>query len=462
MNSKKELNKRSLFFGLNSAFIAIAVIAIVALINFLGTQYPKKLDLTKNKIHTFSDQSEKVMTNLKDDVHATFFGDAGAREKFRPIFDNYKKLSNHFKFEAVDPNKEPTRAKTAGIRKADTLVLTYRERTSKVEDISEEKVTNEIIKITKDGKAIVCTITGHGEPSFTDNAPNAFAAAKKGLEDQSYEVKELLLPQQTTLPAECSVLVMMGGLKALFPAEVKLLTDYLNNGGRFVTGIDASITANDQTKELKTLLANWGVEVKPGLIIDPVSKMLGVDASVPIIAQYNKESPIVKEFSQQSYFPFARPIDVIANPNAPYKAIWLTKTSPKAWGEMNMASIAKGEVQYNEGVDLKGPVTTTVSVSGKTKDSKATRETRIVVFGTSQFANTQYSRFGGNLDLFLNSVSWALEDESLISIRAKEEQAGQVELSQNQGLAIFWVCVILFPLFISIFGIVIWVRRKKL
>lgn len=53
MNSKKELNKRSLFFGLNSAFIAIAVIAIVALINFLGTQYPKKLDLTKNKIHTF-------------------------------------------------------------------------------------------------------------------------------------------------------------------------------------------------------------------------------------------------------------------------------------------------------------------------------------------------------------------------------------------------------------------------
>jgi ABC-type uncharacterized transport system involved in gliding motility auxiliary subunit len=462
MNSKKELNKRSLWFGFNSAFTVIIAIALIAVLNFLGTQYPQKLDLTKNKIHTFSDQSTKVVKGLNDELKLTFFGDLGSKEKYRPVFDNYKKLSNKIKFELVDPNKEPIRVKSAGIKKMDTLLLEYRGKNSKIEEITEEKITNEIIKLTKDTKRVICSITGHGELSFTDPAPNAFAAAKKGLEDQAYELKELVLPQQTSIPAECSTLIMMGSSKALFPAEVKMLSEYLSNGGRLVVGIDAAISNNDQTKELKALLQTWGVEVKSGLIIDPVSKMLGVDASVPIVAQFNKESSIVKDFTQQCYFPFSRPLELTNPAPLGLKTAWLAKTTPKAWGELNMASIAKGEVQYNQGADLQGPLSTAVSVSGKAKDSKATRDTRIVVFGTSQFANTQYSRFGGNLDLFLNSVSWAVEDESLISIRAKEDQASSVELSQNQGMGIFLACVVVIPLVIAIAGIVIWIRRKKL
>jgi ABC-type uncharacterized transport system involved in gliding motility auxiliary subunit len=90
------------------------------------------------------------------------------------------------------------------------------------------------------------------------------------------------------------------------------------------------------------------------------------------------------------------------------------------------------------------------------------RDTRLVVFGSSQFANNQYSRFGGNLDLFLNSVSWALEDESLISIRSKDDETGKIELSQNEGILIFWLSVVIIPILIAIFGIVIWMRRKKL
>ena len=84
------------------------------------------------------------------------------------------------------------------------------------------------------------------------------------------------------------------------------------------------------------------------------------------------------------------------------------------------------------------------------------------MFGSSQFANNQYSRFGGNLDFFLNSVSWAIEDESLISIRSKEDESGRVELSQNEGIIIFWVSVVIIPLLIAALGIVIWIRRKKL
>lgn len=461
MNSKKELNQRSFSFGTYSIFITVVVVCIVGVLNFLGHNYPKKADLTKNKIHTMSDQTDKVMRSLKGDLTATFYGTIQSREKNRPIFDNYKKASNKFKFELVDPSKEVTRAKTAGIKKMDTLMLAYEGKSAKVEDITEEKITNEIIKLTSGNKSTVCTIIGHGEVSFTDTSANGFAAAKKGLEDQSYAVKEVTLPQEQKVPADCTALVMMGANKALFANEIKMIGDYLNEGGRLVVGIDAAITQGDQTKELKALLQAWGVDVKSGLIIDPVSKALNMDASVPIIVTYNKEEAIVKDFAQQCFMPFARPIDVVNPAPVGLKTAWIGKTTPKSWDEMDMNSIAKGTVQYNAGVDLQGPLPIGVSVSGK-KDAKATRETRIVVYGSGQFANNQYSRFGGNIDLFLNSVSWALEDESMISIRAKEDEAGKIELTQNQGVLIFWIAVILAPLFIAILGIVIWVRRKKL
>ena len=462
LSPNKELNKRSFAFGANSIFIIVLIIGLVGVFNFLSSQYPQKLDLTKNKIHTFSDQSKKTLAGLKDDLKADFFADIGSKERYRPVFENYKKLSTKFKFELIDPNKEPMRVKQAGIKKAETLILTYKGKTMKVEEISEEKITNAIMKLTKEGNTMVCMIIGHGENSILNTSQDGIQGVKKGFEDQAYEVKELTLSQETAIPADCSVISMAGVSKALFPNEIKMLSNYLDNGGRAVIAMEATITQADQTKELRELLKTWGIEVKNGLIIDPVSRQLGVDASVPIIAQFNPEQVITKDFKQQCYFPFARPLDLTSPPPAGLKTAWLAKSTPKAWGEMDMNSIAKGSVQYNAGVDTAGPIITAVTSTGKSKDSKAMRDTRIVVFGSSQFINNQYSRFGGNLDFYLNSVSWALEDENLISIRSKEDEAGKIELSQNEGIIIFWISVVIVPLLIAALGIVIWVRRKKL
>jgi ABC-type uncharacterized transport system involved in gliding motility auxiliary subunit len=454
-------NNRALSFGLNSLFLTLVVIGIVGVLNFVAKQYPQKLDTTKNKIHTFSDQSEKVMKGLKGDLNADLYGDFGTREKYRPLIENYKRLSNKFKFELVDPNKEPTRAKSEGIKKMETLVLKYQGKNMKVEEITEEKVTNAIIKLTQDKKQVVCTITGHGEKSVNDPAPEGFAAIKKGLEDQAYEVREINLMQEAKIPADCTSLALLGPDKAFFANEIKLLNDYLTAGGRAVIALGAAVGQADQSKELRNFLHDWGVEVKGGLIIDPSARLLQIDASVPIVAEFNTGLAITKDFKQGCVFPFARPMDAVAPAPAGLTATWLSRTGAKSWGEQDMGSVTKGSVQFNNGTDLQGPLTVGMTVTGK-KDEKSQRETRLAVFGSSMFANNQYSRFGGNLDLMLNAISWALEDESLISIRAKEDEAGKVELSQNQGVAIAVVSVLAVPLLIAILGIVIWVRRKKL
>jgi ABC-type uncharacterized transport system involved in gliding motility auxiliary subunit len=461
MNANQEQKKRKVSFGVNSAFITLVVVAIVGVLNFLGKQYPGRLDLTKNKIHTFSDQTGKVMKGLKEPVEATLYGDFGSREKYRPIFENYKKASNFFKYQTVDPNKEPTRAKAAGIKKMDTLVLTYQGKTARLEEITEEKVTNELIRLTKEGKPVICSVIGHGEAPFSDTSGNGFSIAKKGLEDQSYLTRELTLSQEAKIPAECAALVMMGANKALFPAEATLIENHLAEGGRMVVGLDATLNGQDQNKELKEILARYGVITKSALIVDPVSKMINLDATVPMIRTFNKDTALGKDFQGQSFFPFSRPLE-LANP-APegLKTNWVAKTTPNAFGETDFTALAKGSAKKDPS-DPAGPLTIAVQVSGKKKDSKAAKETRIVVFGSGQFPSNQFSRYGANVDLFLNAVAWVVEDENSISIRTREAEGSTLEMSQMQAIGIFWTCVILIPLTIAIFGIVIWVRRKKL
>lgn len=457
-------NKRAVSFGINSVFLTLVVLGLLGVINFAAKQYPKKLDITKNKLHTFSDQSEQIVKGLKSDLKATLFGDFGAREKHRALIENYKRLSPQFKFELVDPNKEPTRARTAGIKKMETLMLEYQGRTSKLEEISEEKVTNAIIKLTKDGKQIVCAITGHGEKSLSGTEADGFAMVKKGLEDQAYEVKEINLPQEAKIASDCTSILLMGPSRAFFANEIKLIDEYLSQGGRGVIAIESAVGQADQSKEIVGLLNQWGVEVKNALVVDPSARRLQVDASMPIVSQFNTEHPIAKDGGFQAQgcvFPFSRPIQPAASAPNGIRVEWLAKTSPAAWGEMDLASVTKGAVQFNASSDLQGPITLGLVITGK-KNEKATRDTRLVVFGSSQFANNQFARFGLNYDLILNAISWTLEDESMISIRAKEDEAGKIELSQGQGTWIALIAVIAVPLIIAILGIVIWVRRKKL
>ena len=47
-------------------------------------------------------------------------------------------------------------------------------------------------------------------------------------------------------------------------------------------------------------------------------------------------------------------------------------------------------------------------------------ETRIVVFGDSDFVANGYLGIPGNRDLFLNTVNWLAQQENLISIRPRD------------------------------------------
>lgn len=460
--NQKALRSRSAAYGINSIVTVILVLCIVGVLNFLGSRYPLKTDLTQNKVHTLSDQSVKLTKGLKNPLKATFFAKLQQKEQFRPLLENYKALNPKFELEFVDPDKEPSRAKMAGIKKYGTLYLVNGARESKVEDVSEEKITNAMIKILKDKSPTLCTITGHGEKSFDSGESEGYQGVKKSLLEQAYLVQDLNLAQELKIPDTCDAVAVIGPTKGFLEPEVKVLREYLSNGGRAVFALDANLQGKELNAELVGLLETWHVKPLHAFVVDPISQRFGVDASVAIIPTFNRGQAITKDFQSNAVFPFTRPLETLPNPPASLNVAWLAQTTPNSWAVTDFSQLKTGAIRFQEGKDKKGPLNAAVAVDGKQKDSKAPRNTRIVAFGSSFFAANSGARNAGNLDLFLNSVSWTLEDESLISIRAKDEVPGKIEMSQKAALGIGLLTIFVIPFLIAASGVSIWAYRRKL
>lgn len=463
---RASVSRRTAMYGLHSAMTTVLVLAILGVVNFLAVKYPKKLDLTKSGINTLSDQTEKVFKHLEKPVKFVFWAKVDEREKLRPLMDNLRGLSSKVEIEYADPVKDIVRAKQAGIKAESTLQVFVGERSQLIEGPNEEKVTNAVIKLSKNTSPVVCTITEHGERDFDSNEPDGYGLVKSALEKQSYALKKVNLVAEGKIPADCSLIAIVGPTKAFFEPEMKLLRDYLNAGGAAVVALDLNLKGPnfDASPELTKLLAEWGIDSDLAVVVDPVSQMLRLEATIPIVPTFSKDISITKDMAGHgnTVFPLTRPLRIATPAPNGVKATWLTQTTPNAWGEKDLPGLVKGVAKFEEGKDIRGPMYTAIAVEGKAPGSTAKKDTRIVAFGTSLVSANQWTRFGNNLDLFANSVSWVLEDESLISIRAKEEPGGMVQLSAIQGGLVRLFTVLVVPGIMIVLGIVVWLRRKKL
>ena len=90
------------------------------------------------------------------------------------------------------------------------------------------------------------------------------------------------------------------------------------------------------------------------------------------------------------------------------------------------------------------------------------RETRLVVFGDSEFAANSSFNDMGNGNLFLNAIAWLVEDEDLIAVRPKRSNARTVRMTAQQVRILNVVAVGALPLVFAVLGsVVTWRRRSR-
>ncbi len=292
---------------------------------------------------------------------------------------------------------------------------------------------------------------GHGERGLDDATERGIKLFADNLKSEGYQVEEILLAEHKEMPAEVQELVVAGPQTSFTEGEAKLVHDWVEqkNGKLFVM-IDPTIVSG-----LESQLLTWGISVDADEVIDPESQQPQI-----AIAQGYADHPITSPRSGAklsfTLFPLARSISKKASGSSTgWTLTELATTGAHAWGETS--AITGDTVQYDEGKDIKGPVTLALAGTKGTGENEA----RVVVVGNSSYLANGFYRLGSNRDFALNAVSWASHDESKISIHPKNRQSNHLFLSNEQKHTMTLFAFNLLPFSLLFAGLLVWQTRKS-
>ncbi|MBN1938028.1 MAG: GldG family protein, partial [Candidatus Aminicenantes bacterium] len=237
---KQGLKRRSFLYSSNLALVIVLTLAILGLINYLGSRHHKRIDFTEAKIHSLSDQSITVAKALKQDVLVKAFFREGnyGKARLEDLLKIYAYHSPRIKTEFIDPDKNPGLVKRYEITQDGTVVFEAGDKDTRITETTEEAVTNAIIKVTREKSKTILFLEGHGEKSIEDAEENGISFAKDELAKLGYEVKKQTLALPEALAGDCALLVVPGPQKDLAPAELEAISEYLKSGGRILVLLD--------------------------------------------------------------------------------------------------------------------------------------------------------------------------------------------------------------------------------
>jgi ABC-type uncharacterized transport system involved in gliding motility auxiliary subunit len=461
-------------YGSLAAASVFVVLGILGAINYLSTKYNKRWDLTAARQFSLSDQTKKVLQDLKQPVKIRVFARSEDFQRFRDRLDEYTYQSKLVTAEYIDPEKKPGMAEQLGVTSLGTVVFEYAGRNEKVTGEGEQELTNGLIKVIQGRQPKIYFTQGHGEKDTTAADRGGYNAVSGSLTSENFVVEKLVLAQVTEVPADADLVIIAGPRTDFLPAEVDLLKAYLARGGKLFVMLDPVLKPGQpDAAQLQALLKDWGIDTPNDLVLDVSStrQLIGLGESVPVAANYPPHT-ITQGFNLLTAYPVARsisPIEGGVNGRNPQKLI---ETGPRSWAETDIKALSSGGPAKMDGSDKAGPISLGVAVSGPATNAPQPKEppkpgetpkqveARIVAIGDSDFPSNAALGIQGNRDLFLNVVNWLAQQENLISIRAKDPEDRRITLTAKQEQVIFYLTVLIVPGLILLAGVQTWWRRR--
>ncbi|HKS81820.1 MAG TPA: Gldg family protein [Candidatus Acidoferrales bacterium] len=453
-------SRRSSQLGTNTTILSVAIIVILGALNYLGSQHHKRFDLTSEKLYTLSDQTRKIVAGLKQDVEVFEFSKE-PDPRLQDLLTEYKNLSPHFKFETVDPQRKPEIAHEYGAKRVGDVIMATGGRKEPVEspsgDISEQDLTGALLKITTDKVKTVCFVTGHGEKSLTATDPSGYSRADQDLKQEQFKTETVNLVTSTSVPAECTVLVIAGPSEAYFPQEVQEISKYLSGDGKALIEIDPLSEPKHVDSNLNSIFEAWNINVGDNIVIDAsgMGRLFDTGPEYPIVHDYG-DNPVTKSLAgSMTFFPLARTVSQADKSKSDPEIMEILKTSENSF-TIPKLNPGQHEIRFDPKTDQRGPLDLGIAANRVNGSTNA----RLIVIGDSDFASN--GAFGAVSDgnLFMNAIDWLAQDEQLIAIRPKSQSNRSVTLTESQKALLWWINIIFLPGIIILTGIIIWWKRR--
>lgn len=508
-------NRTHLQVRMQNTLFTVLLVLVIGLLAWLSLRYEMKADWTVNSRHSLSEASQKVLDELSGDLTITAYATKNnhLRQPIKELVERYQRHKSDLTLRFVDPNLYPGEIRELGIQFDGELIIDYQKRTEHVRPmqqfLSEQSFTTALQRVARTDNRLILFLEGHGERSPTNFAEHDLSQWAQSLKNTGFNVQTLNFAQLAKMPDNASVIVIASPRNQLLPGEVAMILDYVNNGGNLLWFIDPSAPLSG----LEPVAKQFGLTIQPGMIVDPMSQMLGVNnpAIVPVTDNGYGHHPIssgVRDYL--TLFPQASGLVVESPEQQGWEETVLLTTNPNAWSETGKL---EGTIEYNEGSDIKGPLNIAFALirempmselvedvaetesledsdsadmsddmadtlddsntdleenseleeaeSEMAEEEPEAEEQRVIIVGEGDFLSNAFIGFGGNLDLGLKMMNWLAQDDTFVDIPAKTAVDLSLELSSN---SVFWLgafFLFLLPLGLISTGISIWLRRRK-
>jgi hypothetical protein len=483
-NLRRASRSQGARYSATALALIVVALGITVALNVLASRYDQRIDLTKDKLFTISEQTQDILDGLSSPVTVRAFFSTGSMEEteFRAVIEGYEQASDNLVVEFIDPNREPTLAMQYEITASwGTVILEADGQDRRLEtEFNEEAITNALVQLTSGVEHLICFSEGHQEMDLEDTYnPVGMGILSERLTALNYQTRAVSLFRQGGVPPECSILVIADPQLDWLQPEHELLAAYVASGGSVLMMLEPS-----HATPLATDFARYGITVGDDLVLEasPQAQSLNGDYSYVILYPESFDfHPITQPIKGFTIHRLAR--SVSKGPEvAGINVQELARTTPNSWTKTNLEDLTDASPSET---DRRGPIP--IIAAAEVMDAEAvvvnpiqpppgpdgtavpaftpefTREAgaRIVVFGDVDFASNAHIAQGNNLDLVMNTIAWMVGEEDQLSIRANEAAEGSISMNLIQGLLIWLICLLIAPGLTLLGALVTWRARRR-
>jgi len=439
----------------------IMFLGAIGLLAWLSTQYVLQADWTAGNRNSLSTDSERLLDSLKEPVVITSFAreNEALRTQVRGLVARYQRHKPDITLEFINPDKEPERVRELGVTMDGELRVTYQGRSERVQELSEQAITNALLRTARQGERWISFLSGHGERDPNGQANHDLGNFGAELGRKGLKVQTLNLSQNPQIPDNTSLLVIASPRTDLLPGEIDIVRQYLDQGGNLLWLTDpAEHGGMDQIAEY------LGLSFLPGIIVDATTQLFGIQNPDFVLVPEYPSHPVTRELRAMTLFPHTEALEWDRREG--WEGQPLLSSQSRAWTETGPMA---GDISYDTGSDERaGPLDIAFAFTRPhdnadeaIAESSVSREQRVIVTGDGDFISNAYLGNGANLDLGLNIMSWLSNDDNFIAIRATSAPDQSLNLSGTAQAVIGLGFLFAVPLGLLGSGVFIWLRRRK-
>lgn len=440
--------------GSYSTVIMVVIIAIVIAANVMFSKLPtaaRNIDVSSNNLYSIGDTTHSVLDGLKNDVEIIVIKDKESTDKrISTLLAKYADYSDHIKVTYKDPVLYPSvlttydteennivikcdaTDKTTKVAFSDIIVTStsYYGSTYETSFDGEGQLTKAIDYVSNENNKLIYTISGHGESDLGKNISELISKS-------NFNVKSVNLLVDNGIPDDCDMLICNQPTKDLADDELKLLREYMENGGKMTVVLTDTTT---ETPNFDALMADYGISKVNGYIAD-TERYYGQNV-YQIFPNYSS-GDITGKFGSEEYTLLFGSLGLKVEKTDGVTVDEFLTTS-------NKGAAVVGENDYTEGKYT--------LAAAATKD-----ESRFTVFGSASIIDDKFTSYYTNLmdlQVFMNSITANFDDVSNISIDSISLQTTYNTIANGSGIGAIFIGII--PVALLILGFLRWFGRRKL